>query len=522
MHAYYAEELNICSSEAIPKVSAVFYNDKTLNEVANALLRYNRASLFNALNACIGQTQKITMMADARQFAACGIVQVIIHDAGSYGQDCTPALMRAQVDRIVQAIRPSLRWKLFGNKFIEWVEKFDPKRKKFEAINEFEELFLGAISFTAMETRKKKIVDRCFNKFARNLGFTSYDEYRQASNLLIDLDRLFELKPSLYEWNNVSEMISLSGFRPEALLLDEEQLNDIVLERLDQSLVPIFYGRRTIRGKVVQWEPLAILNLPTRMCFALAKPRREIIEGAYKGEIFEDYLYNVLTGRLIIAVDVASPIEGHIEKPEGIKMAPGGPLLLDKLNEFGEAFAWHTVSPWKYYARKPAITGRLERISLRKYRYVRYDYEHPQRKLLCNVTIRPNTHPGFSKFLRDEGVSEWEEDILLLHRKKPRHCLIGQAKFTRKYNEDKYRKGEIHVEKTTRYVAVNPKARFELGIPDGFPVVPVLFTSFSGPIYNRNERVMKSTIYPVCQGTFLSKVSEFLSRRPEDTQSFRF
>lgn len=487
-----------------------FYNDQVINDVMNSLMQFDRTSLRNALNVCISQIRRPSAMIDARGFIACGILSVIIQNAKIGGNNCPPEFMRSQVYKIAEAIKPSLRWRFFGPGFLEWLNRFNPKEKKFKAINDFEELFLGIVSFTIMENRQKRVVERSFDRFVKNLGFKSFDDYACSANLLVDFERFFTHEPSLYDENSMSEMLAISGFKPEPLILGEESIDNIRLDTIDQNLVPLFFGGRKGIRKGIQWQPLALFNLPVRLCFALPKAQKNILQGASKGTIFEDYLTNVLTGRLIVAVDAEDPIEGHTEDAEGVTNAPRGKDLLNKLNVLGKTYAWHTVAPWKYYLSKPSLAKGIARTSLRLYQYIKYGYEQPPKQLSSNIVIRSETHPSFRRFLEDEKAYEWEEDLVLLHKNEPKHCLIGQAKFTAKYSHNHYAKGADHVKKIVNYIDENPHAKKELEIPLDFPIVPVLLTSFTGAIYNREDGILKTTIYPILQGKFLERISAHL------------
>lgn len=500
--------LGIDDIEAGSKMSVTFYNDPVLNDVMKSLVHYERTSVISALNKYIAELQKPLMVVDARCLIARGILSVIVHNCSVTGKKCSLDLVRAQVEKIVNAIIPSLRWKAFGRAFWKWLDEFNLNKAQIsdlKRMNEFEELFLGLVSFTLMETREKSKTEQSFRKFARKTGFENYEELANASNVMVDFERLFEKKPMLYDERAVFEMISQSGFNPTDFILGEENIDGVKLSEMDQRLIPIFYGgRRGIRIGV-QWQPLSIFNLPTRLCFSLRSARRNIIEGAYKGTIFEDYLCNVLTGRLLVAIDVEDPLGGHTEKAEGVKGAPGGQELLKRLDDSFAVLAWHTLLPWRLYLSRPKLDEKQMK-SLKLYKYVRYAYEYPAGQKTCNILIRLNTHSSFKSFFEKERCIEWEEDILLLHKKEPKHALIGQAKFTRHYNHGKYCAGRKHVKKLVKYIEANEAAKAELRIPKDFPVVPVMFTSYTGSLHQKEDEMLVTTIFPVLRGRFRDQV----------------
>lgn len=495
-------------------MSVLFYNDQTLNDVMESLLGFEKASSLNALNSCIEKFQRPAMMLDARYLIACGILSIMIENCGSHVKVCLPVDMMAQIEKIACSIVPSPRWRAIGIAFWKWLDEFDLKKARiqdFQLINDFEELYLGIVAFTLMETREKKRINHSFAKFAESYGVKNYDDFSTAANALIDVEIRFEKKPALYNERNMSKFLSILGFQPRTLILGEGQLNNLDLRKLHQLLVPIFFGGKRKATVGVQWQPLSIFNLPTRLCFTLPLAKKNIIQGAYKGVIFEDYLCNVLTGRLAIANDIDDPFGGYTANVDGIEKAvPGGEELIARLNKYSEATVWQTSIPFRYYLSEPKLTPR-EKKSLNVFKFFIYKYRVPLGRQTCNIIVRKETHPSFKQFLQNERTHEWEEDILLLHYEKPKHCLIGQAKFTIRYNSRAYLKGANRVRRFAEYVERNSSAKSEIGIPLDFSVIPVLFTSFTGPINRSNDDVLKTTIFPILQGKFLNRVSTVLS-----------
>ena len=479
-----------------------------------SLLGFERASSLNALNNCIGKFQKPAMTLDARYLIACGILSIMVENCGTHGKVCTPADMMVQIEKIACSIMPSPRWRAIGIPLMKWLNEFDPKRARiqdFQLINDFEELYLGIVAFTLMENREKKRINHSFAKFVKSYGFENYYDFAVAVNTLIDVEIRFEKKPALYSEKNMSKFLSILGFQPRTLILGEEQLDSLHLRKLHQSLVPIFFGgkrKATVGG--VQWQPLSGFNLPSRLCFTLPLAKKNIIQGAYKGAIFEDYLCNILTGRLAIANDIDDPLGGYTANVDGIENAvPGGKELIAKLNKYSEAMVWQTSLPFRYYLSEPKLNSR-EKKSLNVFKFLIYKYRLPFGCQTCNVIVREETHPSFKQFLQNEGASECEEDILLLHYERPKHCLIGQVKFTGRYNFNVYLKGANRIKRFAEYVERNASAKSEIGIPLDFSVIPALFTSFTGPMHRRNDGVLKTTVFPIMQGKFLNRVSNFI------------
>lgn len=167
-------------------MSILFYNDQVLNNVMSSLLSYNRDSLRSELNSYIETLQRPSIMRDARYLIACGILSVMIENCGSHGRMCSLILIKTQVERIASSIKPSLRWRVLGPAFWKWLDRFDLEKsgdKELKLMNEVEELFLGIVSFTGMETREKKKIERCFKRFVKKIGFENYDEFATSSHL---------------------------------------------------------------------------------------------------------------------------------------------------------------------------------------------------------------------------------------------------------------------------------------------------------------------------------------------------
>lgn len=490
-------------------MSIRFYNDPTLNEVMSSLMPFERESLFHALNACALIFQQQQLIVDARCLVAFAIVSSMIHNCHHYGKICAVGHMRAQIERIVNAIEPSLRWKTFSKNFWKWLSEFNLTKsgiKEFKILNEFEELLLGFVSFADMETREKKRIERSFRRFVEEAGLESYDQFSNVFSLLVDITRRFEDKPRLYEEGRVVQLENELGLKQGVLVLGEEWLNDTRLSEVHQSILPMFSGGRPGMRIGVQRQPLAFLNIPQRLCFALERPRKEIIEGAYKGPIFEDFLCNLLRGELVVAIDPNDPLGGYIQRADRLRDLSGGEELLGELKKSSEVRAWEKASrEWEYFISEPKLAESEMRF-VRYFSYLRYNYRLPPGQNRCGVVIRSETHPSFEEFLQTEKTREWEEDLLLLHDRKPKHCLVAQAKFTAKYSHNKYRDGRNHVKKFAEYVERNTSPKSELGIPKDFVLLPALFTSFTGAIHKEDDGVLKTTIFPVLRNQFLSQV----------------
>ena len=327
---------------------------------------------------------------------------------------------------------------------------------------------------------------------------------------MVDFEERLGIEPTLYKEKGVVALEHFFGLKEGVLTLGEERLNDLKLGELHRKIIPIFFGGRPGMRTGFIRQPLSSLNLPQRLCFALDEPRKEIIEGAYKGSIFEDFLCGLLRGELVVAIRPEDPLGGYIQRTDDLMNLPGGQDLLDELKKNTMVSAWEKIAGgYQYYISQPKITTGEEHTVV-SYTYLSYDYSLPPNQTSCQLLIRKNEHPSFVEFLKKEAVTEWEEDLFLLHKNKPKHCLVAQAKFTRKYAHKKYCVGRDHIMRFANYVENNGSAKSELGIPADMPVIPVLFTSFTGTVFKDEDGVLKTTIFPVLRGHFLDQVSKIV------------
>ena len=64
--------------------------------------------------------------------------------------------------------------------------------------------------------------------------------------------------------------------------------------------------------------------------------------------------------------------------------------------------------------------------------------------------------------------------------------------------------------KFAEYIEANTSVKSELGIPKDMILLPVLFTSFTGAIHKKKDKVLKTTIFPVMRGHFLKQITDSL------------
>jgi len=316
----------------------------------------------------------------------------------------------------------------------------------------------------------------------------------------------------IFREEKVREIEERWGFSEGALTLTEDKVTRLDLTNLHRNFIPIFYGGREGIRKGLAPQHFGAVNSPVKLCFSIDRAKQEIIDGAFKGRIFENFLHSALTGELILAIDPSKPFDGYVQRADKLTEMHGGKELLKKLDDSPEGInVWEEIGEqWKYHLSQPDISL-SNRVKF--YKYLRYYYRTTENSTGPSVIVTRNSHPSFAAFLDEQNQDQWEEDILLIHDKDPKHCLVGAARFTRKYSHKKYRSGRNHVRKFVDYLNASAKARFELAIPEEYPIVPVLFTSFTGAIHKEmNDGVIKTTILPVTLGRHLKNIKSHLAR----------
>jgi hypothetical protein len=490
----------------------LFYNDPILNDVMNNLIPYRKDSLLESLNLFIKQKEDESVL-DLRRIIAIGILLVMTQLCCSQGNTSNKNIIQSQVNKIENAIGASIRWKVFTEKFWSWLSAFEIEKSShadLKMLNQFEELLLGLISFTNMETRQKNQVEESFQKYVKDLGLQEYEQFQTMCTSLLDAEKRFANVPVLYEEKAIEKLERSFGLKKGTLLLGDEKLKTLLLSDFKEMIVPIFFGGGKRANFLVQRQPLAMVNQPQRLCFTVDKPRIDIIEGGFKGRIFEDFLENILTGKIVIASTLANRYDGFFQRVDSIEKLPGGLPLLEALEKKEEVIASEEFGGEKKKIISEFMIKDKNDAKI-TYVYSRYKYCFPKNQKKCQIIVRRATHPSFESFLEKKHIAEWEEDLVLLHLNNPKHCLVAQAKFTKEYSNSEYINGRKHVEDFVSFVQGNESAKLELNIPKDMPIVPVLFTSFTGPIHKQKDKVLKTTIIPIIGRKFPSIISKIIS-----------
>jgi len=402
--------------------------------------------------------------------------------------------------RIAEAIPDSPRWKqIYRNR--------DEIFRKFEDLHNLEDSEYELLNICERETEfriftdvydKEECVREIFSKFLNEIGIHDLMEYE---NLISNIGKLFSTlylylteeipeissedrrvrRSKLFTYEEIEKLMSSCGLSPDSLTLIIEKLTltikklkNLVLQNLPHSLIPIFYEDRDgwfrINTKLLQ------LNNFLELCLSLREAEEEVVN-KFKGDAFERILAEILTGKVIILYEKSKIFSGSLTTTDEINLDNA----LKMLRKYG-----------------------IETEELR------YSYRPPEGITLPRITIDRDSHPAFSDFLNIIGKEKTDIDILLIHEDEPKHVIIVESEFTRKYSPLKYSAKVRFVKKLEKYLSENPNAKKELHIPIDYPLVPVLVTSFSGGIFRKKDGVIKTTFPPILWGKFREWVTSYL------------
>jgi len=412
-----------------------------------------------------------TDILDFRRILASMITSTLLYSMPFKSKRSPEGLVPMELDtRIAKAIRDSPRWeaprlagmlgKLRERSFAALSEH------EFNLLNVAEARAIGVIAWHASWRRNKQNFEKIFSRFLRQVGVDDVIKYGKA----VVYPAKVETNPEQYclsEFNieDVKRYAKQRGIRFEKLALTHERLRNLHLCELECDFVPIFFERKsTFQAdfRLLDTNDLGVL------CYSIPEARSAIIDGAYKGRVFEQFLLDLLTGN--IAVE-STPSE------------------------------WHAASFYLLDMRERPIPER---------NIILYTYRPPKRFLGMRLK-RDRSSVAFRPFLEAESLQEFDIDLLLIHNDYPEHILVGECKFTKRYNDELYRECESKVVKLAKFVENSQDARSELGLPLDFKVLPALFTSYSGPALAQSSPAIKSTLHTTTSGLFKFWVTQALS-----------
>ena len=188
---------------------------------------------------------------------------------------------------------------------------------------------------------------------------------------------------------------------------------------------------------------------------------------SYKGKAFEKILYDILKGDLICHYDLKYH-HGLVR----YSLVPRSELsLTDSMNE--------TV----------------------------YSYSDPNNAEGFRFKINEK-NDAFISFLKKIEKEQTDIDLFLFSSEPLPHILVGECHFTKKYNYYHYSKKRGQIKELAEFLGSSQDAKTKLGIPD-YPVIPVLFTSFSGPLSVEKDGVIKATLPIVVSGKLNEWIHNF-------------
>ena len=473
----------------------VNYNDPTLRKIAQKMRRYDHNSVRSALNSYQPHFSIVNSMriVDSREAIAIEFLSTMADDI-TFSSKKKCRTVKFWIKDIVEEIPESPRWKGISRVLEEYIQGkisnlHNLSDEDYDIMKIYEWNNIGTILNQMHLSGKKEELTQIFADFLADVGLADYEEYVKFDNALLsyfdenaenlrkyqsEVRKLAKAK-SNKNWGEVliprDHVEKMPGGSPrvkfEKIALTKQGLKEVFLEYLNKSFIPLFYERSDNDFKLAL--PLKHINSIARISFDLPKANENFwgSSSGQKGDIFEDFLSDMLRGEWIGAVK---------DKDKTLSL---------------------------FHKRHPpdSPVGRT----------VKYDYTFPEGRQEPQLKIK-SSNPVFNGFLRYQGKGGYEIDIFLIHNNNPRHVLMGECKFTNEYKEEEYSEGRDHIKIFTEFVKGDENAKTFLEIPLDYPIVPIFFTSFSGPIYRENDDVIKTTIPPIVSGKFKEWTKNYIAQ----------
>lgn len=473
----------------------VNYKDPSLMKIAQKMRRYDHNSVRSALNSYHLNFSVVNSMiiVDSREAIAREFLSTMADDITPSGKKKCKTV-KFWIKKIVEEIPESPRWKGISRVSEKYIQEkisnlHNLSDEDYEIMNIYEWDNIGIIMNQMHLSGKKDELTRIFADLLADVDLADYEEYVKFDNALLsyfaenaedlrkyqsDVRKLAKAK-STKSWrefliprDHVEKMPGVSSrIKFEKIALTKQGLKEVILENLNESFIPLFYERSDNNFKLAL--PLKHVNSIARLSFDLPKANEKFwgTSSGQKGNIFEDFLSDMLRGEWIGAVK-------------------------DK-----------TIRLFSKSHPPDFPVGRT----------IKYDYTLKEGGKFPQLKIKAS-NPVFKKFLRNQGKGGYEIDIFLIHDNNPKHVLMGECKFTKEYKEKEYSEGRDHIKIFTEFVKGNENAKMFLKIPLDYSIVPVLFTSFSGPIYRENDCVIKTTFPPIVSGKFKEWSNDYVNTAP--------
>jgi hypothetical protein len=470
----------------------VNYNDSTLKEIAQKMRRYDHNSIRSALNSYKPNLSIVNSMiaVDSREAIAIEFLSTMAEDITFSGKKRCETV-KSWIKKIVEKIPGSPRWEGIGKLSEKYIQEkisnlHNLSDEDYEIMNIYEWDNIGIIMNQMHLSGEKDELTRIFADFLANVGLDDYEEYVKFDNALLsyfaenaegfrkaqnEATTLAKAKgtkslgEALISRDQVEKMLGSSPrIKFEKIALTKQCLKEVILGNLNELFIPLFYERSDNDFKLVL--PLKRVNSIARISFDLPKANKEIwgSSSGQKGIIFEDFLSDMLKGNWIGAVKDKTLRLFHKSHPPDFQVG----------------------------------------------RAIEYNYSIPEGRKNPRLNIK-SSNPIFKEFLRIQEKGGYDIDIFLIHNSNPKHVLMGECKFTKEYKEKEYSDGIDHIKEFTEFVKGDEKAKTSLKIPLDYPIVHVLFTSFSGPIYRESDGTIKTTFPPIVSGEFKEWISNYIS-----------
>lgn len=461
----------------------VNYKDPTLRKIAQKMRRYDYNSVRSALDSYQFNLRIVNSMilVDSREVIARDFLSTMVDTiTSSSKKKCETVSF--WVKKIVEEIPESPRWKGISREVEEYIQEkvsslHNLSDEDYEVMRIYEWNNIGIIMNQMHLSGKKEELTQIFADFLADIGLADYEEYVKFDNALLsylaendEKIRKDQAKSFSTGWGVLiprDHVEKMPGDSPRVkfgkIALTKQGLKEVILGNLNESFIPLFYERSDTDFKLAL--PLKHINSIARISFDLPKANEKFwgSSSGQKGNIFEDFLHHMLIG-------------------EWIGVAEEKTLRV-----------FHKLHPPDF------PVGRA----------IKYDYTLPKGRKKPKLEIKAS-NPVFTDFLRNQEKGGYQIDIFLIHNNNPKHVLMGECKFTKEYKKEEYSEGRDHIKIFTEFVKGDENAKTFLKIPLDYPIVPVLFTSFSGSIYRENDDVIKTTFPPIVSGKFKEWINDYI------------
>lgn len=487
------------------------YNDDTLNDIANDMLQYNRQSVFNVSQDYVKNILNDFYIDDFRKIISLILLCIMSHNCRrNSGLPCNGKKIEAWSTKIFYAIPKNERWISFGKRFYDVIKKLNKGYVGNDInqhdLNRFEYQMLIFVAICDMNEMEKEKIEDIFEDHIIKNGFLNYDHYCNTLNILQEVNMRYEGKYVIPK-DIIDTLCEIRGLNKKVITLLEDDLYHVRLTDFLNKFIPLYYGGRSelIEGYIP--SRLLQVNSLGAYCNVLPKAKREIIDESFKGGTFEIFLYNLATGQLVYATNYQNPIYGYSQRVDKITKLQGGAALIDALDDAYQLSVWEDLkNGLSYHTTDPGSTDSV------RYIYRKYSYEVEGDNQGSGINLSYTNNPSFRSYFDSINQKVWEQDIILTHHKEPKHCIIGSAKFNKKYKHRKYVHEMKKMAKFIDYLNDHDDAKNELNIPLDYPIVPFLFTSFSGAVHKYDDKIIPTTIIPLLQGYHYNIVSNYIDR----------